>query len=268
MQGNLCPQCALKFLKERWQTDPRRWTNERFDAFLLDNDIPFERLGKVTGSLNVIQCRCKICQLIWNPRLSDIVNKGNRCPQCSGKLPWTDERFDRVIKDQKMPIKRLGNVHGAFGKVQCLCLLCNKEWSISPDNLNHGKGCPEHRFSKNELMTMKFLLELCPQYCNEPDFHDGCWIQFSENIWGRPDFKLNVNGKTVFIEYNGLQHYGPVEFFGGVEKYESYQVPRDVSLEKWCSDREIPLFKIDGREITGEKIKPYIIENILCKLPS
>lgn len=45
----------------------------------------------------------------------------------------------------------------------------------------------------------------------------------------RVDFVLKYKDKTVIIEYNGKQHYQPVEFFGGEEKFKKQQI-RDEAL--------------------------------------
>jgi len=50
--------------------------------------------------------------------------------------------------------------------------------------------------------------------------------------------------------------------------FNEYQVPRDNALREYCKLHGILLFEIDGRKYTGEKIRKYILENIVCKLPS
>ena len=50
------------------------------------------------------------------------------------------------------------------------------------------------------------------------------------------------DGKIIYIEYNGIQHYKPVEFFGGEEKFRK-QVERDNNLRQYCKENNIRLLE-------------------------
>ena len=51
-----------------------------------------------------------------------------------------------------------------------------------------------------------------------------------------PDYNL-------FIEYDGIQHYMPVEYFGGKLQFDKQQ-KRDSILEGYCSKNSIKLLVI------------------------
>lgn len=57
------------------------------------------------------------------------------------------------------------------------------------------------------------------------------------------DFKIDIKGEVYFIEYNGEQHYRPIKYFGGNEKFEKQQ-KRDSDLRDYCKENKIHLLEI------------------------
>ncbi len=56
------------------------------------------------------------------------------------------------------------------------------------------------------------------------------------------DFCLILNNKTIFIEYNGIQHYVPIKHFGGKLRFEK-QKERDNLLREYCLNNNIILLE-------------------------
>ena len=52
-----------------------------------------------------------------------------------------------------------------------------------------------------------------------------------------------IPSKNCIIEYNGRQHYIPIEYFGGEIAFEE-QKNRDLILEKYCNKNSIKLLII------------------------
>jgi very-short-patch-repair endonuclease len=76
-----------------------------------------------------------------------------------------------------------------------------------------------------------------------------------------------VKDKNIIIEYNGDQHYEPV-CFGGISVKESKQnfikqQERDKYIEQFCINNSIKLIWIDGRKYKDNKLKKYLIEEII-----
>ena len=92
-------------------------------------------------------------------------------------------------------------------------------------------------------------IEYVPQYC----CHFFKWRLYA-------DFYLNVNNKEYIIEYNGIQHYRPVERFGG-EKTFKHQLERDQALKDYCKYNDINYIEIKYTLKPDEIIA--ILDNIL-----
>lgn len=61
---------------------------------------------------------------------------------------------------------------------------------------------------------------------------------------GRFDFAVfNENGLSYLIEYDGEQHYGAVEYWGGEEEYAKRK-ERDGRKNQWAKDQGVPLIRI------------------------
>ena len=58
------------------------------------------------------------------------------------------------------------------------------------------------------------------------------------------DFVFKKDGLVIgLLEYNGKQHYEPIEFFGGVDNF-IIQQKRDYMKLEYCKSNQIPLFII------------------------
>ena len=62
----------------------------------------------------------------------------------------------------------------------------------------------------------------------------------------------------ALIEYQGEQHYKPVEFFGGREKLKLQQINDDIK-RTYCRVNNIPLIEIPYWE---EDVKGFLIKEL------
>lgn len=61
------------------------------------------------------------------------------------------------------------------------------------------------------------------------------------------------------IEYDGQQHYFPVELFGGNEQFQIQQ-ERDMYKNQWCKDNNIPLIRIPYTKLDTLCIEDLLLE--------
>lgn len=64
----------------------------------------------------------------------------------------------------------------------------------------------------------------------------------------RFDFKTELNGRIILIEFQGKQHYEPVEFFGGQEQFELQQ-RYDSYKRAYCTAHNYKLIEIPYTDI-------------------
>jgi hypothetical protein len=70
---------------------------------------------------------------------------------------------------------------------------------------------------------------------------------------------------NLAFEYQGLQHYEPVDFFGGTEAYDS-QVKRDKIKRQLCKTRGVTLVEIDSRNFSQYLETGVLRQRILERL--
>lgn len=140
------------------------------------------------------------------------------------------------------------------GYTVCLleCNECNNK--IWRHQKNHNRGCSICMLgaSKGEMAIQNYLEVSGIEYEGQATF-DGC-----RNKLPLPfDFAILDRGVVVaMVEYQGEQHYGPVEFFGGIEQFNT-QKKHDNIKRTYCKSHNIPLIEV-----------PYTVDNIELYLSS
>lgn len=171
------------------------------------------------------------CRLCLSYSMVDFIEKSNKIH---------DDRYDYSlvkIKSNYRKIKIICNKHGEFE--QCL--------------MNHlnGCGCPICNLSKGELSVKKYLEESNVEYIREKTF-DGC----EDKKHLRFDFYLPDH--NICIEYDGIQHYEPSDFYGGERGFEQTK-QRDKIKTQYCEDNNIRLIRIKYDEDVENKLKQLLV---------
>lgn len=119
---------------------------------------------------------------------------------------------------------------------------------------------PEKIASKGEKRIKEILKNINISFEEQFSFSDLLGEKNNKPLF---DFKLNINDKILLIEYQGEQHYQPINFFGEEEKF-LYQKKNDERKRKYCKKNNIPLieipywdFEILNENYIKEKINEY-----------
>lgn len=195
---------------------------EKSDDFLVDREF------KIKSSHDKIPCLCKKCKTTNYKTMYDYM-KGQKC------LCTTTNR----IKEKFMcpdGIEIVGKYEGMH-KNTLFRHSCGFVWKAKPNNIKYGKGCPKcnKRQSKGEQIIEQFLKKNNISY--EKEFN----VVLEGNSL-RTDFYIPE--KDFHIEYQGIQHFEPVEFFGEkrdtIDKCFSMDLKRNI----WISEKSSTQMKI------------------------
>jgi very-short-patch-repair endonuclease len=195
---------------------------------------------------DTVQLICLECSCEFPRRITDLIyNNSCGCPECSREnAKLGKEKF--VLKSVKMR-KKLGLPFYNYDKViyinnrtnvNIICLECGAIFPQTPDNHLNGCGCPFCRISKGELSVKKFLEEGKIEYIQQYPFERQ-----------RFDFYLPKYG--AFIEFDGEQHFKPINYFGGKEAFIKNQ-ERDHRKNNYCRGK-FPLLRIPWYEYKNIK---------------
>ena len=124
---------------------------------------------------------------------------------------------------------------------KCRCGICNNIFVALPAKINNGHitscGCriqsSGEEYIKNLLKDLN--IDFIPQYK-----FDDCKLKYVLRF----DFAIFENDNFLgLIEYDGKQHFEPIEFFGGVAGFEETK-KRDNIKNTYCQSHNIPLIRL------------------------
>lgn len=126
------------------------------------------------------------------------------------------------------------------------------EFQQTPAHHLKGCGCQKCSYSHGETFIMNYLKNKKLNFQSQYPIQVPKDIRSSEKIY--VDFY--IKDLNTIIEYNGKQHYVPIEHFGGKVTFES-QKNRDNYLRQYCRDNNIKLIEFHY-DIDFSIIKEYL----------
>lgn len=184
---------------------------------------------KKIRKIDVIKHHTKSCGCLWKEMMTEVHTKD-----------WTGVISDwgvKLIKQykQKDDIK--------VWLWECECLHCGDMFVALPSEVMNGHicSCGCAKMSSWEVLIRNMLddnnVNFIPQYTFDDCTHINK-LKF--------DFALFDENKNLLclIEYDGLQHEMPIDFFGGDEGFELTKI-RDSIKNKYCQESNIPLYRIN-----------------------
>lgn len=235
-----CPRCSSNASRVRLQK-----THDQFVSELRSITTTIEPLDQYVDSQTKMRCKCTIDNYEWMIRPNDLL-RGKGCPECK-RIKLSKDRIkslDDVIADIRAInpwIEVIGEYTGACRPLRCKCILDGKEWDAYPNNLMRGEGCPECAESKGERAVSVWLKNNGIEYVSQYKFED------CKNIKPLP-FDFYIPPLRICIEYDGEQHYRPVEF-GGCSNERAQQLHKrtmqnDAIKNAFCIENNITLVRI------------------------
>jgi len=174
---------------------------------------------------------------------------GSNCPKCSKLLER--KNIDKFIEEASLIHNNLYNysLSEYVNKDTKIKIICVKHGVFEQTPRNHLKGpngCPYCSESRGEKLVRDFLIKNDIMFTYQKKFKeckDKSMLPF--------DFFLPEH--NLCIEYNGVQHYKPVSFFGG-ELGLIGTKKRDFIKSKFCYENNIKLIVIKYNEFVEEKL--------------
>lgn len=233
---SMCPKCAkASFIKKK------TLSQEQFLTKWNQIGADIELLEKYNGADKPIRMRCKICGFEWLNKPSYIIYQKHGCPKCAGKRHNT-EWLKAEISKYNPDITPLGEYAGMHNKVEMFCNICGNKWFAKPNHLVRDKtGCPRCKGSHGEKRIANILNQMNIDFESEKVFEDCTY----KNVLR---FDFYIPAKNLCIEYDGRQHFQPVNFGSrneeeSIKEFDKTQ-QRDAIKTKYCIDHNISLLRI------------------------
>lgn len=220
-------------------------------------------ISEYLGNEKPITCRCKDCGNIWTTQPKVLITNKAGCPKCGKEKAIKGEtksqkKFEEELKEVNPTLKVIGKYKNTHTKIKCLCLKCNHEFYSYPSNLlNQSSGCHRCNMSNSERTMLKALDELNINYSSQYSIDDCKFV----NVLKFDAFDTKNN---IAFEYNGEQHYYPIDFGGKGQEYarELFELTcnRDKAKQEYCKNNNIPLIIVPYWE--KKNMKTYIKSEI------
>lgn len=216
------------------------------------------------GRTKKIKMMCTLHNIIFTSTPYDII-KGKGCKQCG---------FDKLSQSAKLPlnvclerlnksfdhIKLVSGYNGITNLANFYCEKCHSEFIDYPDYVLR-RGCPNCDGTSMEQKIGIILTNNCIEYRTQYSFVD-CKDQRVL------PFDFYLPKYNILIEYDGQQHYHPVNF-GGIsndEAFENFKITQlhDNIKTEYCKTHNIPLIRIPYWD--NKNMEQIILDNIKCNI--
>lgn len=231
LKGYGCSKCSKKYkpTTEEWIKRVKEIYGTKYDyseVEYIDNKTPVTIICPKHGR--------------FYPIPNNFINGKSGCPKCNNEL-----KHDRYKKSTGQFIKDAIKVHGDkydYSKVNyvnketSVCIICpiHGEFWQRPNSHLHGSGCSKCT-NKGQTELYNKLKEAFP---------DVNILYETSTEWLCPQrFDIYFLDFNIAVEYDGQQHYTPIEKFGGEIKFERTKELDKLKEEK-CRNNNCKLFRL------------------------
>lgn len=181
-------------------------------------------------------------EVVWNS-----FQQGSRCPECYGnkKLTYRQVKKDFEKEHYKLLSKEYLNCKAK------LLVLCSKghRHKITRSNFQRGHRCPQcKQKSRGEKQLYKLLKQVFPD--------QEITRQDSLGFLKRQTVDFAIKALRLAFEYDGVQHFEPIEKFGGLEGFDRIQ-KRDQKKNNLCKTNGYQIIRFRYDLDLGEQVQDF-----------
>lgn len=242
-----CPKCGYKKLSIYKKSNVDDFIKKA--SKLHDTKYDYSNVVYIDAKTNV-DILCKEHNNIFSMTPNNHL-RGQVCSFCTGKKLNT-----------KIFIERSKNIHTQYDysnveykhSKEYVFITCKEhgDFKMKPNDHLNGKGCPACKNSKGERKIKYILEKLEIKYMSQYKFDDCKYKRELSFDFYLPDY-------NTCIEYDGVQHFKPIDIFGGVNRFEDDKV-RDSIKNDYCVKNKIKIIRIPYYKFND--IQSILIENL------
>lgn len=156
---------------------------------------------------------------------------------------------NRQVKSIATTLRDFKKIHGerydyskviytsSKSKVNIICKIHGEFWQRPNDHMS-GSGCPKCKSSSGENEVYNYLKENKINFESQKIF-DGLISTKGNSLY----FDFYIQDLNACIEFDGKQHYEPIEYFGGLSKFYKNN-KHDILKYRFCNNNNIKLIRI------------------------
>lgn len=245
-----CPYCSNTFISriqdvKQGKTRSCGCFHDKLNHDLFFIDITGKRFGNLTVLYHLTDdctkwvCQCDCNNIIVVPKQN--LTSGNTTSCGCKRIHTLKTKFVKDISNQRFgKLTALYPINNKGKRIwHCKCD-CGNECDVQIDWLTTGNttscGCQK---SKGEECISQILRNMGIKFITQCKF-DGC-INPETNF--RLPFDFYLPDYNCCIEYDGIQHFQPIQGWGGETAFQNTQ-KRDCIKNKFCESQDIQLIRI------------------------
>ena len=199
--GTWCPYCAGKY---------------NVDIGVVESIVKSKSGTIIGGSVKNSRDRLRIkCENdhIWDIAYFNLKN-GRWCPVCAGKSKLSINIAKQIAKQRGG--KCLSTSYGDSSQILLwYCNTCESTWESNLSNIkHHNKWCPLCSTRKSEKSVYQILKPIFSDLLSH--YRKFSWLKNLNNL----ELDFYVPSLKLAIEYDGKQHFEPIEYFGGKKRFK------------------------------------------------
>lgn len=180
---------------------------------------------------------------------------GAGCAKCVGKKRHTTESFIQKSKEQHGDRYNYSMVEyiNNYTKVKIICKVHGIFLQTPSNHFNSNIGCEQCKLDSKQsqpVSDIEYELKTNDIVFQKEHRFDDC-----KNTYTLP-FDFFIEELNLCIEYDGIQHFKPIEHWGGVEGYKR-TVANDSIKNSYCNKNNIHLLRISYNEDHLKVLKEY-----------
>lgn len=254
LHGMGCDECRIEKLRNAKLISQDQYVD------MLKNAVPHVRLiGDYSGMRTPTLHYCTKHDLYWDATPTNLI-RGCGCKYCGIDLSKEQrtkchEEYVNDLYKVNPNIIVLGTYEGVNKPILHRCLVDGNEWFARPGGLLYGLGCPKCKESHGEKKIRKWLEEHNIEYEDQHVFED------CKDKKVLP-FDFYIHQYNLCIEFDGEQHFRPVDFSGhnkerALKQFEIIK-RHDFIKTKYCEDNNVKLLRIPYFKNIEEELNNFI----------
>ena len=255
LNSNGCWMCGVDN-----RSNQKRKTQDEYISELSLKNPTVKLVGEYIDSRTPVEHYCEIHNITWNITPYAAL-RGDGCWKCCNErigntLRKSIDQYTEELKEIHPNIILCGEYVNSSTPTLHKCLIHDYKWYPTPGNLLSGSGCPKCKESKGEKKISAWLKQNKITFASQYSFDD------CKDKKALP-FDFYIESLNICIEYQGEQHYRPVNF-GGIsneEAFKNFKITQfhDQIKVEYCKNNGIKLICIPYWEDTEE----YLNKNLL-----
>lgn len=229
-RGTRCKKC--------YNDDRLVWTEDKIKKVIEDKGYKLLKVKEGKGVKTIVTIQCSNGH-IYDSTIFNI-SQGYQCRSCymDNHMACTKEDIYDTIEKYDDKLIKMEEFRGLETKLILYCDKCNKNYEKVYEKYLNGGKCPYCSETRGERKIRKFLennnIKFIAQYRI-----DDCRYKYPLPF----DFCIEINGEKMLLEFDGLEHFQPIDYFGGEEKF-NIRKRNDSIKNEYCKNNNIKLIRI------------------------